>query len=57
MPQNQVKYMLEKKCPNSSEPNISISTKLKLKVLTKPSFIILTKIRLRNLKHTSAAKY
>ena len=35
--------------------NNSISTKLKLKILTKPSFIILTKIQLRNLNQTSAA--
>ena len=40
-----------------SQPNISLSTKLKLNILTKPSFIILTKIQLRNLNQTSAAKY
>ena len=40
-----------------SQPKISISTKLKLEILTKPSFIILTKIQLRNLNQTSAAKY
>ena len=36
---------------------ISISTKLKLKILTKPSLKILTNIQVRNLKQTSAAKY
>ena len=40
---------------SKSQPNISISTKLKLKILAKPSFIILTKIQLRNLNQTSAA--
>ena len=38
-----------------SQPNISIKTKLK--ILTKHSLIILTKIQLRNLNQTSAAKY
>ena len=39
------------------QPNIRISTKSKVKILTKPSFIILAKIQLRNLNQTSAAKY
>ena len=42
---------------SKSQPNISISTKCKLKILAKPSFRILTKIKLRNLNQTSAAKY
>ena len=42
---------------SKSQPNISISTKSKVKILTKPSFRILTKIQLRNLNQTSAAKY
>ena len=40
-----------------SQPNISNSTKSKVKILTKPSFKILTKIQLRYLNQTSAAKY
>ena len=39
------------------QPNISISTKRKLKILTKPSLRILTKIQLCNFNQTSAAKY
>ena len=42
---------------SKSQPNISISTKRKLKILTKPSLRILTKIQLCNLNQTSAAKY
>ena len=34
---------------------MSISTKIKIKILTKPSFRIVTKIQLRNLNQTSAA--
>ena len=48
---------LDKALTSKSQPNISISTKLKLKVLNKPSFRILTKIQLRILNQTSAAKY
>ena len=36
---------------------ISILTKSKVKILSKPIFKILTKIQLRNLNQTSAAKY
>ena len=42
---------------SKSQANLSFSTKLKSKLLTKPSFRILTKIQLRNLNQTSAAKY
>ena len=38
------------------QPNFSTTTKLKLYILTKPSIIIMTKIWLRNLNQTSAAK-
>ena len=45
---------LEKALTSKSQRNISM---LKLKILTKPSFRILTKIQLRNVNQTSAAKY
>ena len=48
---------LNKTLTSKSQPNISISTELKPKIFTKPSFRILTKIQLRNLNQTSAAKY
>ena len=47
----------DKALTSKSQPNISISTKLKLKILAKPSFRILTKIQLRNLNQTSAANF
>ena len=37
---------------SKSQPNISISTKSKVKILTKPSFRILTKIQLPNQQET-----
>ena len=46
---------LDQALTSKSQPNISISTKHK--ILTKPSFRILTKIRLRSLNQTPAAKY
>ena len=48
---------LNKALTSKSQPSISISTKSKVKILPKPSFRILTKIQLRNLNQTSAAKY
>ena len=47
----------DKALTSKSQPNISISTKLKLKILAKPSLRILTKIQLRNLNQTSTAKF
>ena len=47
----------DKALTSKSQPNISISTKLKLKILAKPSLRILTKIQLRNLNQTSAANF
>ena len=54
----------DKALTSKSQPNISILTKLKLKILAKPSFIILTKIQLcnstkhqqQNTDQTSASK-
>ena len=48
---------LDQALTSKSQQNISISTKSKVKILSKPSFKILTKIQLRNLNQTSAAKY
>ena len=42
---------------SKSQPNIRISTKSKVKILTKPSFRILTENKLHNLNQGSAAKY
>ena len=47
---------LDEAFTSKSQPNISISTKSKAKILTKPSFRILAKIQLRNLNQTSPAK-
>ena len=52
---SQVHTNLDQTSILKSRLSISISTKLK--ILTKPSFIILTKIQLCNLNQTSAAKY
>ena len=53
IPSSESRICINKK----SQPNISISTKLKFKILTKPSFRISTKIQLHNLYKTSAAKW
>ena len=48
---------LDQASTSKSQPNISISDKLKIQNETKPSFKISTKIQLHNLYKTSAAKY
>ena len=48
---------LDQALTSKSQPNISISTKSKVRILTKPNFGMLTKIQLCNLNKTSAAKY
>ena len=47
---------LDQASTSKSQPNISISTKLKIQNMTKPSFRISTKIQLHNFYKTSAAK-